>query len=278
MSRVTRAILAVCAFFSMGQVAHAAEPVPDDATSRTLSYVFATELGSGLYKMSGRDLQVYRLIPSRHLRLAGENTPGIRIYAPITVGLYDFAPQDVVGEGLPTGIDSFSVTPGVALDFQLRKDWYLSPYVQGGASFAGQNLDGWVYGAGVRLTRTRPAARGEIENRHELTWTGVSWQHNLPNERFIRLRQAVRRSAGTGLGIRGYELELGAYGILDLVLDAPHPALADASQEHVQVEFGLLLGRRPGVTIGRSGSLRLGIGYRQAGEISGIRVVLGSAF
>jgi hypothetical protein len=272
------AILAGCVLAGMTPPALAAAAPADDATSRTLSYVFATELGSGVYEMSGRNLQVYRVIPSRYLRAPGESTPGVRVFAPITAGLYDFAPQDVIGEGLPTGVDSFSITPGIALDFELGSSWFLSPYVQAGPSFAGRNLDGWIQGAGLRLTRSKMVERTEVENRHELTITAVSWQHNLPNERFIRLRQAARIAKGTPVRLRGYELETGAYGIVDLILDSPQPAIADASQENLQLEFGLLFGTRPGFRIWRSGPLRLGIGYRLAGEISGLRLVLGSAF
>ena len=278
MLRSMHAVLAGWVLVCAAPAALAAADPGDAATTRTLSYVFATELGSGVYEMSGRNLQVYRLIPSRHLRIPTESTPGVRVYASMTAGLYDFAPQDVVGEGLPTGIDSFSATPGIALDFALHRSWYLSPYIQGGASFAGRNLDGWVYGAGVRMTRTTMRDSTEVENRHELTFTGVSWQHNLPNERFVRLRQAARVSNGTGLRWRGYEAEGGTYAILDVILDSPRPAIADARQEKVQAEFGLLIGTRPGFTIGRSGPLRLGIGYRVAGEMSGFRLVLGSAF
>ena len=57
---------------------------------------------------------------------------GVRFVLPVTAGFFDFSPLDVVSEGPPTRVDSFSVVPGFELDQQLANDWHVMPYVRAG--------------------------------------------------------------------------------------------------------------------------------------------------
>jgi hypothetical protein len=168
----------------LSATAHAAD---DRATVQAVSYVFASELGSGVYNLSGRNLQVYRITPGKQLRQAASPGPGIRLVLPVTVGFFDFTPEDVLDGALPTSIGSFSITPGIEFDYALRDDWHLIPYVDAGASFTGTGLDGWLYGAGLRLQSSRAVRGARLETRHEVTFAGVSWQQSLPNEQFVRV-------------------------------------------------------------------------------------------
>ena len=48
-------------FFSARVLAQTSETRQDEAVGASLNYVFATELGSGVYDLDGRTLQIYRL-------------------------------------------------------------------------------------------------------------------------------------------------------------------------------------------------------------------------
>jgi hypothetical protein len=98
------------------------------------------------------------------------------------------------------------------------------------------------------------------------------------DDSFVRLRQGVDFSRGLGMKIRGYELELGLYGMLDVIVDPPTVPVADAEREPVQFEAGFTLATRPRVKIWRWDAPRIGFGYRLAGEISGWRLVFGAPF
>ena len=98
------------------------EETEDEAVSSSVNYVFATDLGSGIYDLDGRSLQIYRYTYDRPLAEGQGGAPDFNFVLPITAGFFDFNPIDVLDEGPPTRVDSFSVVPGVELDFKLDDD------------------------------------------------------------------------------------------------------------------------------------------------------------
>ena len=78
------------------------------------NYEFASELGSGIYEVAGRTIQVYQLRPSYNLRPASPRAapPGINLISPVTVGFFNFQPTDLIHLHIPTQIDALSFEPG----------------------------------------------------------------------------------------------------------------------------------------------------------------------
>src|SRR5690349_24033336 len=93
-----------------------AETAEDQAVGQSLNYVFATDLGSGVYDFEGRTLQIYRFTYEKELRKVDEDTIGVSFVMPWTFGFFDFHPLDVLTEGIPTRVDSFSLVPGFEFD------------------------------------------------------------------------------------------------------------------------------------------------------------------
>jgi hypothetical protein len=100
----------------------------------------------------------------------------------------------------------------------------------------------------------------------------------LPDDSFTRLRNGVefRRTLGASYHERRYEL--GVYGVSDIYLDAPHGPQSGISSRTLQFEFGLMFGLNPMYQLWGIAVPRLGIGYRDAGILSGWRLVLGEPF
>src|SRR5690349_1288385 len=92
------------------------ETAEDEAVGQSLNYVFATDLGSGVYDFEGRTLQIYRFTYEKELRKVDEDTIGVSFVLPWTFGFFDFHPLDVLTEGIPTRVDSFSLVPGFEFD------------------------------------------------------------------------------------------------------------------------------------------------------------------
>lgn len=250
----------------------------DEAVGQSINYVFATELGSGLYDLGGRSLQIYRFTYRRNLRETTPDKVGARFVLPITAGFFDFNPVDVISSGPPTRVDSFSVVPGIELDWQLPSDWHVIPYARAGFSVASSSVDGWLYGAGVRAERRFDYHGWNTLMRSELAFAGVQYRHDTPNDRFMRLRQGFDVTRGLGWSIRGHEVEVGLYAVLDLITDPPNVPVAGGEQEPVQVECGFTFASRPRFRIWRFTAPRLGFGYRLAGELSAWRLVIGVPF
>jgi hypothetical protein len=240
--------------------------------------VFATDLGSGLYDLGGRSLQIYRYTYRRDLRETTPEQVGVRFVLPVTAGFFDFNPIDVIGKGPPTRVDSFSVVPGFELDWQLPGDWHVLPYARAGFSVASSSVDGWLYGAGVRAERRVDYHGWDAFARSELAFAAVEYRHETPDDQFLRLRQGFDLTRGLGWSIRGHEIELGLFAIFDVITDPPNVPLTGVDTPPLQAELGFTLASKPRVKIWRFDAPRLGFGYRLAGELSAWRFVIGVPF
>jgi hypothetical protein len=261
--------------------AHAQSPGEvreDEAVGESINYVFATDLGSGLYDLDGRTLQIYRFTYRRELRDTRADQVGLRFVMPVTAGFFDFSPLDVIGSGPPTRVDSLSVVPGVELDWQLPGGWHVLPYARAGLSIASSSVDGWLYGAGVRAERHSDLRGWDAFARSELAYAGVQYRHETPADQFLRLRQAFDLTRALHWKIRGRAAELGLYAVFDVVADPPSVPLAEVEDAPVQAEFGITFATRPRFKIWRFDAPRLGFGYRLAGELSAWRFVIGAPF
>jgi hypothetical protein len=250
----------------------------DQAVGSTVNYVFATDLGSGLYDMDGRTLQVYRFTYDHDLREVSDAAPGIRFVLPVTAGFFDFTPLDVLSEGPPTRVDSISIVPGFEFDYLLRDDWHLIPYVRAGLSIASSSVGGVLYGAGLRLEHTGEWGGWDRFRRAELNYSAVAYRNDVPDDRFVRLRYAVDITRGMGFKLGRREPEIGAYLIADAILDPPTAPVAGGHKQPLQAEFGFTLSSRPVLKVWRFDAPRIGVGYRFAGQLSAWRIVIGVPF
>jgi hypothetical protein len=255
-----------------------AEVKQNEAVGQSINYVFATDLGSGLYDLDGRTLQIYRFTYRKELREVDADTTGLRFVLPVTAGFFDFSPLDVISEGPPTRVDSVSIVPGLELDYLLPGDWHVIPYVRAGASIASSSVDGWLYGTGVRVERTHDWHGWDSFVRSELSVAGVGYRHDVPDDSFARLRQGFDLTRGTGWSSRGREMEIGMYAIFDVILDPPTAPVADGRRQPMQAEFGVTFSTRPVLKIWRFDAPRVGFGYRLAGELSAWHILIGVPF
>src|SRR6516225_1006493 len=95
---------------------------PATTDTRFANYAFASELGSGVYQISGSTITVYTVTPDYQLRHAAPNggRPGIKLIFPTTFGFFNFQTSDLIHLDLPTSIGAISFEPGVELDFWIN--------------------------------------------------------------------------------------------------------------------------------------------------------------
>ena len=269
------ALLVFCAGQAVGQTA---DEQQDDAVGESVNYVFATDLGSGVYNFDGSTLQVYRLTYDHEMRAPSTTAAGIRFVFPVTVGFFDFSPLDVISAGPPTRVDSVSLVPGFEFDYLLRNDWHLIPYARAGLSMASSSVGGVLYGAGLRLERHGEWHGWDQFLRSELSYAGVEYRNGVGGDQFLRLRYGVNITHGFGFQIHGHEPDGGLYAIFDFIADPPTAPVANSRKQPIQAEFGFTFGSRPPLKIWRFDAPRLGLGYRLAGELSSWRIAIGVPF
>ena len=260
--------------------AHAATPLTRSEQA-VINFGFATQLGSGIYSVSGRTLQVYRLPFGYTFPTDDDSRVSTRLTLPVTLGFVDFKPRDVADNGLPSRIDSLSLVPGVAVDVRMREHWTLQPFIEAGvARDRSSELDQRVFAIGLRSIQDRRSGATDWQAYQELVHAAVRQKGLDRTDDFTRLRigGTARRPFQPSRTDRRPDYL--AYAMVDVFSDAPDtPANSSGSDEGlVQFEFGLTLGMTERLHLWRIPLPRIGIGYRFGEDLAVYRLVLGSPF
>jgi hypothetical protein len=246
-----------------------------------INFGFATQLGSGIYTVSGRTLQVYRLPFGYALPAADDARGRFRLTLPLTIGFLDFKPRDVVDNGLPRRVDSLSFVPGVAFDVAVRDDWTLEPFIEAGiARDRSSELDQRVYAVGLRSRYDVDRGPTDWQLYNELLHTVVEDRSQHDTDDFTRFRigtTARRPFDSTTVGRRPDWL---AYGLLEIFTDLPGgPAEGQRGDENLtQFEVGVTLGATEPLRLWGIQLPRVGFGYRFGDGLSVYRIVFGSPY
>jgi len=272
----------VAAFLALALCAATCSAQTPPATDTGFAnFAFATELGSGIYTVGGRTIQVYQIPLSFNLRPAklGESPPGLNFLLPLTVGFFDFPSQQGLHVQIPSHLGAVSLEPGVELDYWLGPQWHLYPYMKIGVTYA-SSLNALIYGFGVRSDYRFDELGGQGLWRAILGHAGVDYlgASALPADSFTRLRNGAELRHDIGVAVGERQIQVAPYGLIDVYFDAPSGPDSGISARTIQLEVGLMLGVRPMWKILGVDAPRLGIGYRVAGPLSGWRVVISDPF
>ena len=278
-----RSLLALVLAALFAPLAPAADPEPRGPAleDSPVNYAYAALLGSGIYTISGRTIQIYTITGEVPLARPSDERIGVGLILPVTLGFLDFEPDDLLETGLPEGVNTFSFVPGVELAIPLRRGWTLFPWVQAGAAldfsadqqswiFAGGVDARWEKRIGARLLRAslRPFYAGNV----------LEGFGSYDDYGEIDLGLEAREPLGVCLG--SAEIDLGYFLVAyyytqDLsFLRAPSTRLGLSNQ----FEAGFTLGtvrrvRAWGVTLPR-----VGFSYRCGAGVPAVRLVLGAPF
>jgi len=245
------------------------------------NFAFASEAGSGIYDIGGRTIQVYGLPFAYGLREAQPHggRPGIELILPVTIGFYDFQAADLVHLHLPSHIGSLSIEPGVKLDYWVKDAWHLYPYVKAGATWASSSeINAVIWGAGARSEYQFRALGGAALYGAELTYAGVHYHSDLPDDSLTRLRNGVELRYDLPWSVGERRTQLGPYAVVDYYWTAPAAPKSGLTANTWQYEIGLMFGVKPMWQVYGIDLPRIGFGYRFAGLLSGWRIVFGDPF
>jgi hypothetical protein len=244
------------------------------------NFAFASQLGSGIYDVSGRTIQIYRLPLAWELARPEKRRWGVTLTLPLTLGFYDFRLEDVLDSQLPTSVDTFSAVPGVELSRRVGRRWRLTPFAEAGfAHEASTSTNGMIYAAGVRATY-------EFEPRHlraryqvELL-DAVADFSDRPQDSMLRLTNGVEARRNLGLSALGEDLDWAPYVLAEWYLVRPAPPLStlDHSVAPFQTEVGVTFGTVRPAHIWKIPVPRVGLGYRFGKNLSVPRITFGAPF
>ena len=258
-------------------LAHAQALLSGDEQN-VVNFAFATQLGSGVYSVSGRTLQIYRLPFSHELRSTDDSDFGIKLTLPVTFGFFDFELQDVANGAIPTDVDALSFVPGLTLSFEAQPDWLLEPYVEAGISRARDvNADAKVYAIGLASLYEFDGQGFDWLLRNDLTFAGVDLEGTAGSDRFARLQTVLTARRPFN---RESRVDYLVYVMNEFYFDQPDGPVDSAGQSgnSVQYEIGITLGTTETRRIWHVPLPRVGIGYRFGSNLDAFRIVFGAPF
>lgn len=278
-----RAVLyVVCLVAVLSVPGHGAAQTPLRASEEQLvNYAYATQLGSGVYDVSGRTLQIYRLPFGYTLTQPSAERPGVRLMLPVTFGFLDFKTRDVIESGLPEHLDTLSFVPGIELDFELTPEWHLLPYAEAGRTWdRSGDGDARVYSLGAHVAMSRNRDWLDLRFDIDVTYAAVKPRAELPADDLAILQMGIEGRHALGLSVADHPLDWGAYLLGDTFLNRPDEPLNQAtdSADRYQLEVGVTFGTRSRVTVWHIPLPRLGVGYRWSQGLEVWRFVIGAPF
>lgn len=270
-------LLLVLIAFTQVPVARAQSLLSRDEQN-VANFAFATQLGSGVYSVSGRTLQVYRLPFSHTLKSADDSGFGIELTLPVTFGFYDFELQDIDDGDIPTNVDALSFVPGLTLVFELQPGWTLEPYVEAGIARARDvDADSNVYAGGLRSLYAFDGQGFEWLLRNDLTLAGVDVRGAEGSNRFTRFQTVVTARRPFA---RRSSVDYLVYALNEYYVDQPDGPVDSAVRggSSVQYEIGFTLGTSEPRRIWGIPVPRVGVGYRFGSNLDVLRIVIGTPY
>jgi len=243
-----------------------------------INFAFATQLGSGVYSVSGRTLQIYRLPFRYDLKPVGESGVRVALTLPVTFGFFDFELQDVANGDIPTDVDALSFVPGLAVTFKVAPDWHLEPYAEAGISKARDvDADWTVYSGGLASLYEFENQGFEWQLRNDLTFAGVDLHGATGSDHFTRFQTVLTARRPVR---HGSPVDCLLYALNDYYFDQPDGPIdsADRRPGSLQYEIGITLGTSEKRRIWHVPLPRVGIGYRFGSNLDAWRIVFGTPY
>jgi hypothetical protein len=275
-SGVTRspALLAMLAL-AVSAASAGTEPLTT-SEKQEFNYAFATQIGSGIYTISGRTLQIYSLPLSATLRATEDSRRGWRFTFPMTFGFVDFKAQDVLDNNLPESVSTFSLVPGVEFLLPVREHWLLKPFAEAGYVWdRSGNADAAVYSAGLWSRADFKAGGFDLILGNGLNYALVDPTSIAGRDSMVVLETAFSAGHLFGSASRGnadyqpYLVSRVYFGGVDA------PLQGEGSVTLAECEVGMTFGTRGPVKVWNVPLPRVGVGYVFGHDLSVVRVVFG---
>jgi hypothetical protein len=246
------------------------------------NFAFAHRLGTGIYEISGRTVQVYSLPFERRLRERDDERAGLVLTLPVTLGFFDFKVQDILESGLPSDLSTLSFVPGLRWEIGIGEHWEVQPFVEAGVARDRSNsLQASVATLGATADRRSESRHGALRWHHSLAYAH-SRIDGAGSDDFALLVSGIELTRPLDTRIGDVALDFAPYAALRWYPDAPSvPLLASAPTGGVtrlQGELGITLGTAEPLRIAGVTLPRIGLGYRFGEDLSVFRLVIGERF
>ncbi|MEH6581277.1 MAG: hypothetical protein V7754_05020 [Halioglobus sp.] len=239
------------------------------------NYAYAVFVGTGIYSVDDRDIYIVRAPLSFDLEEidleAGEST-GIRLLAPVAVGLTNYELLDELPELDVEDLQSISFVPGLEVPIALAENWLLNPFVQAGFGVdTKSDAESFIWGAGIRTS-----ARFGDESRWivggEFLKAGDNPTNDDPSTSFSRLGLGAEYKIPTNWLVFDRYISWHFRAIQWYFSD---PVVFDEPLERFELndstEVGLSLGLSRPINMWGYDLTQMGVGYEWASDFKAVK-------
>jgi len=244
------------------------------------NFSFASQLGAGVYGVDGRTVQIYRLPFDWELRPPSEERVGWDLTLPVTLGFFGYRVQDVVEEGLPRQVDTYSFLPGIEVSKLFGPRWRLAAFAELGVANVPQDSSAnLIYGAGGRARYEFPLGKFRMRYASELLYAGSQVDQHV-DDTMVRITNGIDARHNTRMSMRGQVVDFGPYAMNEWFPKRPDAPVTSSGppMSALQWEIGMTIGTVQTAYLWSVPLPRLGVGYRFGRDLSVFRVVFGAAF
>jgi hypothetical protein len=244
------------------------------------NYSFASQLGAGVYGIDGRTVQIYRLPFDWTLRPPTEERVGWDLSLPVTLGFFGYRVQDIVEEGPPRHVDTYSFMPGLEVSRLFGPQWRVGAFAElGVASVPTDSSANLIYALGGRARRMFPLGSYNVRYACELLFAGSQVDKHA-DDTMVRVTNGLDALRRTHMSVRGEVVDFGPYALSEWFPKRPNAPVGGAGPPMSALQWEV------GMTIGTDGTAylwgiplpRIGLGYRFGQDLSAVRLVFGAAF
>lgn len=251
-------------------------PIDLDANddSIPIGYEFATWLGTGLYRISGRDVWILGLPLRYELRDPDEEALGLHLLLPVSVGWLD-------ARGFDTDdFETATFIPGLELIYRPTPWWTVRPFVQTGIGHDFNSHDSaWIYAGGVRSRMETRVGDYTLALGNAVVAAGSQAQGERSSFARLDVGVSAERPVDWTLGGRG--LRVSAFYVASFFSD---DASIFTSLDRDRFNLGTV--HKVGLALGTEQPLRLlglrldwlGLSYLTGDNIEGVRLNAGFPF
>ena len=252
---------------------------PSDSPTQILNYVFAAQLGSGIYHVNGRTMQVYRLNITAPVYTPKSEAWKLRLGLPLTFGFYDFKVEDVIDGELPDRLSTLALVPTLELLFPFSQRWQAGPFLGlGCGKDFSSHIANYIFAVGLRSFTLLPRESFDVRIGVRTVYTGYTTKSMDFVDDFGIVECGVDFRRPLPWSPFGVDLDYGPFVAVYFYFLSPqlttlHPVW------HVRDEWegGVTLGTHKPLRIFGIALPRLGISYR-FGLGGTIRIIVGNPF
>ncbi|AGA92218.1 hypothetical protein Thimo_3561 [Thioflavicoccus mobilis 8321] len=239
-----------------------------------VGYEFATWLGTGLYRIGGRDVWILNFPIKYELSEAAERRVGARVLLPVSLGWLDS--RGIDSDDLQTA----TFIPGLELTYKPWSWWTLHGFAQTGI---GRDFDGdnnvWVYAGGLKSRIDMD--RGEYTFSLGNAFVAAGSESDGVDSSFSRFDVGIGVKRPMGWQLFGRGTKINVFYVASLFSDDAgfvSRLKDDRSNVGTVHNFGLALGVQPSLRLFGFKLKWLGLSYLTGNNIKGVRINGGFPF